>query len=241
MQKKLITQMYRQERYYWWHRAKRTLVHRMISRFFPSKKLQSMDIGCGTGLLLEELARYGSSWGVDISAQSLSFCKKRGLKNLKQGELGNKQLPFKSNTFDVITALDVIEHIDDDVGALREIRRMLNKNGILIVTVPAYQFLFSYWDRMLGHKRRYTKHMLIDHAKTAGFTLQTASYFHSYLIPITIVVRIIKTITRSKSSDFVELPKPINALFFSLSQIEQSLLSTMSIPFGLSVVGVFRK
>ena len=171
MQKKLIVEMFEQEKTYWWHRAKRYTVQNILAAASHSRQLMLLDIGCGTGQLMEELKKFGTVYGVDISRDALSFCKKRGLTNLSQATLGKTKLPFKDKTFDAVFCLDVLEHIDEWEKSLLELKRVLKPQGFLIVTVPAYQFFFSYWDKMLGHKRRYTKQLLIQQTAQAGFFL----------------------------------------------------------------------
>ena len=154
MRSDLYPQLYSQEEYYWWHRAKHAAVKQFL---FRQSNLRILDIGCGTGKLLQDLSQFGSVWGVDSNAQAIAFCRKRGLKRVYLQELPHIKLKQK---FDYITCLDVLEHVADDTAALKNIYSLLNPRGCLILTVPAYPWLFSYWDKILGHYRRYTPFQL---------------------------------------------------------------------------------
>lgn len=234
--------MYHQESYYWWHKVKRNLVKSQVKKLIGTKKdNQLLDIGCGTGKLMEDLEIFGRVFGVDSSAISLDFCRKRGIKNVSKCRLSQQELPFKDNYFNVITCLDVIEHIENPIDALLEINRVLKPGGYLVVTVPAYQFMFSYWDRILHHKRRYTVGLLKKQLEKANFSTVKTSYFYSILLPLAIFVRILKSMLKNQSSDFMEMPPPINKLLFILFNLESKIVGLISLPLGLSIIGIFKK
>ncbi len=113
-----------------------------------------MDVGCGTGANLEMLSQFGNPEGVDVSAEALKFCRQRGLRQVKQGAA--EALPYESNSFDLVTGLDVVEHLDDDVAGLKEMRRVLRAGGRAVLFVPAFMFLWGVQDDISNHRRRYT-------------------------------------------------------------------------------------
>lgn len=242
METKLIDEMYNQESYYWWHKAKRNLVLKVIKNKIRVKEITDiLDIGCGTGKLIEELSKYGNVYGIDTSDKALKYCKKRGLINVYKCELGKQKLPFKSGKFSIVTCLDVIEHIENEYEVLLEIKRVLKPDGHLIVTVPAYQFLFSYWDKLLHHKRRYTARALKSQTDRVHFSTIKISYFNSFLLPTAVVFRFIKSLFKKKTSDFVNLPTLFNNMLYLVTKLEVKIILLKSMPFGLSIVGVFQK
>lgn len=246
MRKDLYREMYELEDKYWWHIAKRDLVRMLIQNSgIDMAKSIYMDIGCGTGRLMEEMQK-GFGWkkvtGVDGSGEALRFCKKRGLVNVSKGDFEEK-LPAKSASVDVATCLDVIEHIENEKVIMSEIFRVLKPGGILVVTVPAYQFMWTYWDDMLFHKRRYTKNDMAGKLAKVGFKIEKSTYAFSFLFPPAVLVRIAKSLIVSlrSRSDFAPLPSFVEATFKTLSKWERGLIGKMNIPFGLSVVCVARK
>jgi ubiquinone/menaquinone biosynthesis C-methylase UbiE len=241
MRKDLITQLYEQEKFYWWHRGKRSIVRKNLQTYRRGKKITILDIGCGTGMLLKELPSDDFVWGLDSSDQALDFCRKRGFSRLKKGMLG-KKLPFRNKEIDVILMLDVLEHVGNEQKALEEIARILKPGGLVIITVPAYQSIYSYWDKMLGHYRRYNSGTLNKLFITNNFQKLKLSYFYSFLLPTAIIFRFIKHLFgKNFSSDFVKLPLVIHELLFRLCQFETALISKFPLPFGLSIIGVFVK
>lgn len=237
--------MYSQENYYWWHVAKRKTILSLLQPYTEKKTdLLFADMGCGTGKLMEDLAKFGKVEGFDTSQKALAFCKKRGHQSLTKINISST-LPVKDNFFNIIIAADVLEHIQKEEGCISEFYRVLKGGGILVVTVPAYPFLFSYWDKMLGHQRRYTKNSLANKLVKAGFKIDKISYYNSFIFPVAIIFRTIKSLLSfsdgKPSSDFISLPAPINKILLVVSGIERDLLKRINLPFGLSIVCVAEK
>lgn len=238
MRQDLYTQMYHQEEYYWWHKAKRALVKQFLP---PNPHLRILDIGCGTGKLMQELSHFGSVWGIDSNAQAIAFCRSRGLKHVYQQRLPQIKLKHK---FDVITCLDVLEHIADDVAALKNINQLLKPDGRLIFTVPAYPWLFSYWDRILGHHRRYNPSRLKQILSAARLKSKKITYVYIFLVPLVIPFRFLRQIVFARKvpqSDFINLPNWAHQFLFKLARVEQKLLGLINLPFGLSLLCIARK
>lgn len=238
----LYKDLYQKESYYWWHVGKRRLVVSLIKEYVLSKKpekkkLKILDVGCGSGKLMDDLKDFGRVSGVDSSKKALTFCEQRGLRNIYRADISDK-LPFPEETFDLALLLDVLEHTEDDGKVLRNLERVLMKEGFLILTVPAYQTLFSYWDKMLGHKRRYNKNDLSRKLKKNGYQVLKMSYFNSFILAPAVFFRLFKSrLSKSKlSSDFVNLPSVFNSLLLYLSDLERKILKFLNIPFGLSII-----
>ena len=146
----------KQEDTHFWHIAKRKLVSDLIKKS-GLKNPKILDIGCGTGKTLEDFNKLGKGFGIDISKEAIRFCKSRGLKRIKL--CSGSKTSFKNSQFQIVTLLDVLEHVKEK-SILKEIKRILSHDGLLIVSVPAYQWLWSQWDKIAHHKRRYTKNTL---------------------------------------------------------------------------------
>jgi dolichyl-phosphate beta-glucosyltransferase len=223
---------------HWWYLAKRRIVLSSLERFASSGRC--LDIGCGGGAMLLEAGSEVPAFGIDLSSQALDHARARGLRGLAKGEAS--ALPFATATFDSVLVLDVLEHHARPEHLLREIKRVLEPGGVLIVTVPAYKWMWSYADHVLGHYRRYTKTRLAEELAGSGFVLERVSYFHSWLLPIAWAFRKLRTIVRSTgSADDFAVPRPLNRLLYVVTQLELRLLSRFDMPFGLSVLGIARR
>lgn len=260
MEHYLYQDLYQLEEHHWWHQAKRRMVLQALSwcenhrgQPFSKSNINSpikpiaidrgerlLDIGCGTGKNLESFAVKLPTFGTDMSTEALAFCKKRGLTQLKQSN--GITLPYADNHFTVATALDVVEHADDK-QLLSEAYRVLKPGGYLIVTVPAFQFLWSKWDEVLHHKRRYTTASLTKVTEQAGFTVLKKSYAYSFLVIPVLIIRSLKQLLSKNEyqSDFKLSHPAINALMKVVTTIEQKLIWWFGIPFGTSVMMIAQK
>jgi len=239
MRTDLYEDMYKTEGTHWWHKSKRRFVERFITTYAQKKKLTILDVGCGTGKNMERLSNYGEIWGVDLSEEALSFCKKRNLTQVKKGEA--EKLPFSKEAFDVVCALDVLEHVNDEL-AVREIRRVLKNNGFVVVTVPAFWWLWSKWDEVLHHKRRYTKKQLKEILVQEGFIIQRNTYIHSFLVLPSLIIRKFKQLQQKPyTSDFQINNFFINKLLLFMSELEQMWINRYDMPFGTSVLCIAQK
>ncbi len=244
MRQDLYQELFEMEKDYWWHRAKRSNVKSLLNKYLDKKEGgKFLDVGCGTGLMLEELKDYGESIGVDLFQEALNFCRKRGSFELYKADAHN--LPFEDGSIKVVTALDILEHTDDDGKVLREFQRVLALGGLLVITVPAYQRLWSYWDEILGHKRRYSVSSLVDLLKENGFKVEKSSYANLSILLPSVLVRKAKALAGrdsfKTSSDFFSTPKPLNYLLTRIYDLERFFLLRFGLPFGLSVIAVGRK
>src|SRR5437868_2953851 len=227
MRHDLYEDLYVKEQDYWWHVGKRAIVYSLLERYLPRGKAreerQALDLGCGAGLNLDHLAKYAEPVGTDFSEEALRFCLARGHKRLCKADAA--ELPFRDRQFDIITALDVIEHLDDDLTALVELRRTLRPGGLLIISVPAYPALWSYWDDILGHRRRYTVGAMRGVARAAGLVVRKASYSNALILAPSVAVRVLKTLRLGAAdgsgegsdpeTDFMPVPPWLNKALIS--------------------------
>lgn len=240
MRKDLYQDLYNLENSHWWHVSKRRAVFKMIKKYSYVSKPKILDVGCGTGRSLEEFKKIGTVFGLDNSSEALKYCKKRGLKNLILGSAEETHL--QSGYFDVITLLDVLEHTDD-VKTLKEMQRILKKNGIIIITVPAFNCLWSKWDQILQHKRRYTINSLRKQLLLNNLTPVKMTYLFSFLVSPSWLIRQIKQLFLKDfyPSDF-KLSNPLfNFLLNSLSKLEFFIAENFFVPFGTSVLTIAKK
>lgn len=231
----------------WRARAKRALVFQFWEKYnrkTNKQKLNLLDLGCGTGVLQEQFEnRFNiKGYGIDTSKQAINYCKKRGLLRVKT--FGGGKIPFKNDSFDLLTAIDVLEHIKDDSKALNEIKRVLKKNGIAILLVPAHSKLWSTRDINLEHFRRYEAGGLERKCKKVGFEILTsknvdfAIYFLFTLLHS--LAHKEKGVAQLKM-DTASTNKILNEILFIYEQLENKLQNVITFPIGLSIAVVIQK
>jgi SAM-dependent methyltransferase len=235
-------QTHRAEDRHWWYRGRRKLLARVIADLQLPERARILDAGCGSGRNMVELARLGTVTGVELSETSVCLARARETGDVIEGSV--LEMPFDADSFDLAVSLDVIEHLEDDLGALRELRRVVAPGGCLLVTVPAYQWLWSAHDEINHHHRRYTRRTLQRVAEQAGWEQTRTTYFNSLLLPVAIVLRALErlnTKTTESSLDLWVPPAPLNWLLERPLALEAALIGRGGrIPAGLSLLAVFR-
>jgi SAM-dependent methyltransferase len=195
-------ELYELEDRHWWFRSRRRVVQALLEQAELGPSPRILDAGCGTGRNLVEYAALGEVEGVDFSADAVEFCRLRGLNGVRQAAL--ERLPFESDRFDLIVATDVVEHLEDDRLALAELRRVAAPGGRLVLTVPAYTWLWSQHDESLHHKRRYTARRMRTQLAAAGWTPSFTTYFFTALLPGVAAVRAFRRADRNGGSENAE-------------------------------------
>jgi SAM-dependent methyltransferase len=235
-------QTHRAEDRHWWYRGRRTVLERVIADLRLPARARVLDAGCGSGRNMVELARHGTVTGVELSNTSVCLARARKAGEVIEGSV--MEMPFAPDSFDLAVSLDVIEHLQDDLGALRELRRTVAPGGSLLVTVPAYQWLWSGHDEINHHHRRYTRRSLLRVAEQTGWKPVRTTYFNSLLLPVAIVLRVLErlnTKTTESSLDLWVPPAPLNWLLERPLALEAALIGRgRRIPAGLSLLAVFR-
>ena len=229
---------------HWWFVGRRAILESFLQQItdqlrMTNDELRILDVGCGTGANLEMLKQYGDSEGVDVSDDALEFCRKKGL-TVHKG-LAEK-LPFDDETFDLVTALDVIEHLDDDVSGLEEMRRVLKTGGKTLIFVPAFMWLWGVQDDISNHRIRYTKKQIVERLEKAGFTIERATYANiTFFAPILAGRTLMKlTGIKPESENNVNV-SALNGIFGKIFSSEKYFLKNMDIPFGVSIVITAKK
>lgn len=247
MHQQIYEDIYNAELTHWWFCGRRNIVATLVRRFATkSRPLRIADVGCGMGASFEMLGEFGWVVGLDFSPTALGFSQQRGFPRLLAAALPN--LPFPDAEFDVVCALDVIEHIDDDAAAVRELWRVCKPGGLLVVTVPAYEWLWSEHDDINEHKRRYTRYQLRDRLALPAGELMRLSYMNTIFAPPVMLFRLLKrfggkkkTAPADMKSDVFPVPRLLNAVQSFLFSSEGAWLRLASLPFGTSLICILRK
>jgi len=238
MEPHLIDDLAYKERFYWWHRVRRDNLLRLLGPTLDGCS-RVLEIGSGTGANLRAVRhRCGQAIGLEIDFKALGYC--RDLTTIRADAL--EGLPFADGVFDAIILLDVLEHISETAPLVSEMARVLRPGGKVLVMVPARPELWSYWDEMHGHHRRYTRKMLAG-VFDASWALERLEYSFSWMYP---VVWSFRTMMRRRRladdhSDFIEVPLPVNSLLVFAGRLEVQLRSLVPIPFGTTLCGVWTR
>jgi SAM-dependent methyltransferase len=242
MEREYELQTHRAEDRHWWYQGRRRVLERAIARLGLPSDARILDAGCGSGRNMVDLARHGAVTGVELSAASAELARARAAGEVIEGSV--MDMPFDDGSFDLAVSLDVIEHLADDVAALAELRRVTAPGGVLLVTVPAYQWLWSGHDEINHHHRRYNRRSLVAAAQRAGWRCERTSHFNSLLLPIAIMLRALDRInpkTTKSSLDLWVPPAPLNWALRQPLRLEGAVIAHGgSIPAGLSLLAVFR-
>lgn len=244
MEYQLYENTYRSEQSHWWFVGRRTLLLDQLEQMYGGRDdLRILDVGCGTGLNMHYLSKYGEVTGADASPAGLSFARERGHQSLVMAPI--EHLPFEDNTFDLVTALDVMEHLDDDLAGFREIERVLKPGGRALVLVPAYMFLWSLQDEVSHHRRRYVARRLREVIERSGLQVQRITYANTFLFPIIFIGRLtLKVVRRYKpeiENENALHPGWSNGLLRTIFQAEAPLLRRVNAPFGVSIMAIASK
>jgi len=237
--------MYNLEDSYWWFVGKRRIAQNLIEEFVPLNQREAiLDVGCGTGATMCFLDRYGRAYGIDIRETALCFCQERALERLSRASA--LRLPFADSTFSLITTFDVLYHeeVVDDLTALREFHRVCKEGGSVLISEPAFSFLWSWHDVAYHGKRRYVASELKSKLEQAGFQVVKLSYSNALLFPFTFAFRMWKRFSKPSPEDHSDL-KPLNPhlnkALLAVYNLEASLVRKTRLPVGSSVVCVARK
>jgi len=244
MDERLMKSMLEVDERHWWYRGRRRIVRAELDRLpIRNGSATVLDAGCGSGRTLQELTDYGNVHGIELDPDAAGFAASKGYGEVQVGRL--EELPWADDTFDLITCLDVIEHTPDDRITLSELRRVCKPGGWLLVTVPAYQALWSLHDQANHHFRRYGRRALRRVAAETGWRIDRVTSFNTVLLPPAAVVRLAQR-RRQPDSDYtpqLELgPAWLNEVLERPLRMEARWLARGgTLPAGLSLLAVLSK
>lgn len=230
------------EKTHWWFLGRRAVLKDILLRYKKNRK-NLLDVGAGTCLNTADFSRIGfNAIALESHPEALALAKSVA-PNVQIIDAPFPSPRLQSNTYDVVTLLDVLEHLEDDRDSLSEVYRILAPNGIVLLTVPAFMFLWTSHDERAHHYRRYRRGDLMEKLKSAGFEPELVSYYNFFLFPPIALVRFIQKFfaPKNETSDFSRSPKTLNSFFAALFGFERFLLRHVSLPFGVSLVAVARK
>jgi SAM-dependent methyltransferase len=231
---------------HWWYRGRRTVLRAVLDAYLPPLADPSiLEVGAGTGSVTMLLTDYGRVTALEPHAGALEACRRVAPEaTMIEGgvdDLGSLPGPTPA-AFDVVGAFDVIEHLEDDIGALEAMRERVAPEGRLVITVPALDLLWGKHDVVNGHFRRYSRSLLVERLHRSGFIVEYVSYFNSILFPAVAGVRVGRTLLhreeKDDSSDFVLPSRPVNDVLTRLFGLEAGLMRTRALPVGSSLVAV---
>jgi len=229
------------ESFHWWFVVRRKLLASILSSNQVPTNSLTLDIGCGVGSNLRILGSAGLDViGLDRSFYALSLARKGTEFPLLNGDLND--LPLRPKSVGLIVAMDILEHLDNDMEGIHSFYQALKEEGILILTVPAFRFLWGIQDEVTFHKRRYSRHEIVNKLQQEGFEIMKSSYFNFFLFfPILLGRRIIRILgLRLDSENKINSPF-INFLLKAIFSFEPYMLKYVSFPFGVSILCIARK
>lgn len=226
---------------HWWYRARRDILADYLTR---EGKLPAdarvLEIGCGTGHNLPMLARFGDVDAIEIDAAARAFASER-----LGRPVGTAPLPaltgVERGAYDLVAVLDVVEHVEDDVAALKGMAEVLRPGGAILVTVPAHPWMWSAHDTVNHHHRRYSKASLDKAIRAAGLRHNGLRYFNSLLFPVAVAARVAGKLTGKDDSDDSPPAAPVNKALEAVFRLERHLVGRMPLPPGLSIITLLRR
>jgi SAM-dependent methyltransferase len=223
---------------HWWYVARRKVLHSLIERVVrPPACARILEVGCGTGHNLKMLESFGSADGIEIDAQARAVAEKRLERKIAAAPL--PELPgVERGVYDLVAALDVVEHVDDDEATVAALASCLRPGGKLLVTVPAHQWMWSAHDELNHHKRRYSKPALKKLIEESPLRLDSLGYFNSLLFPLAVAARLASKVRGGGTGEESLPPKPVNYVFERAFAAERRLIGTVPLPPGLSLFAV---
>jgi SAM-dependent methyltransferase len=241
---RLEESLLRAEEEHYWFRGRRRTLRRLIGDLPLPPEPEILDVGCGGGRFLLDLAAVGRVSGTEPSPMSFEVARRRGVGEVIQAPI--EALPFEPDSFDLLTCLDVIEHVEDDVGGFSAMLRVARPGALLVVTVPAYPWLWSEHDVLNHHFRRYRRRTLVAAAEQAGWQLVQSTYFNFLLLAPAAVYRLLESIGADRlrpasRAVLTETPRLLSRALEQPLRLEATLMAAgVRIPAGLSLLGVFR-
>lgn len=244
MQKQEYNNIFKNEETHFYYVGYHHIIISQLERYLStnSTKLKILDAGCGTGGLTKKLSRVGDTVGIDLSNEALKLARRRGIK-VKLGSIS--KINFPSSSFDIVVSADVLYHqwVDNDKQVVQELLRVLKPGGILLIKLPAFNFLKGGHDLTVYTKKRYTRGDMLKLFDSRVVSILKISYFGSFLFPLALI-RVAAEKLAGKINPHSSISKiwsPLNSLFITLFYLENLLIRYMNIPFGISILVIAKK
>ncbi len=239
MQREAYEQMAAAEERHWWFRGRRSVIERTFRHLALPPASRILDAGCGSGGNLALLSTLGEVYGFELDPVALSIAEARGVGLVAPGSLPGA-IPFAGIRFQAIGLFDVLEHLPEPVASLAALADRLAPGGRLVLTVPAYQWLWGPHDELHGHQRRYTVTTLERHVREAGLRVAYCSYMNTLLFPLAVAQRLAERV-RGTSGRALNPAALGNGLLFRVWELERGWIPTRRAPFGLSILAVLQR
>ncbi len=240
MSPKIYQEMAELEKSHWWFVARRTILSKVLQSLTLPAEPQILEFGCGTGGNLDMLRTFGEVTAVEMNEFARKHAQLQSDCRILPGHLPNNipELP----AHDLVCLLDVLEHIPDDFLALQALHRLVKPNGHLLLTVPAYQWLWGPHDEAHHHQRRYRAGTLRALAEQAGWRVQRIGYFNTLLLPLVAIHRTQQRLFSGKNSGSdMQMPMSwVNLLFRTIFSSEALWLRRRTFPCGVSILAILK-
>jgi SAM-dependent methyltransferase len=232
------------DEHHWWYAGRRRILHAALGKLPLPRDARVLDAGCGTGRTMDELIGYGEVHGFDLNPLGVEHARGRGHADVQVARL--EEIPYQDDSFDLVTCLDVVEHTPDDGRSLRELLRVTRPGGWLVVTVPAYQLLWSSHDVANQHYRRYRRGQLAAAGETAGWVPAAWTYFNTFLFLPGAAVRVLERLRRPHKRrgrpNVALTPRSWDGVLEWPMRIEAGLIRRGArLPVGMSLMMVFQR
>ena len=238
---------------HWWFASRTRALNTVMEPCLPKHPhFQLLDVGCGAGNMIHHLSRYGQVKGLEIDERPVKIAHERGY-DVQQFD-ATQPMPFADATFDAVTALDVIEHNEDDMAILADSFRILKPGGHIIITVPAFMWLWTHNDDLNAHVRRYTAGELREKLQETGFIVNRISYNNFFVFPLAAAVLLLRRVVGSKQElgshhvseeeyqvEMEPTSPPVNAVLMAVGKIEAGLIQRLDLPVGTSLIAIAQK
>jgi len=241
MEAKVFSEMAAIQGRHWWFVARSRILASVVGKISLPSKAKILEVGCGTGGNLAMLSRFGNLCAVEYDDNARDFAASLAVCPVVTGGLP-EPIPFEDGKFDLVCLLDVLEHIDDDEAALSRSGRLLCPSGRLLITVPAYAWLWSGHDEAHHHCRRYTAKMLRQRAREANLVVEKLGYFNTLLFPMIAASRIIGKLSGHNGGSDAAMPSAlVNRVLMGIFSFERHIVPRMMMPFGTSILAILSK